>query len=450
MTPAHGPRERNLSRLQLMAILGLGALLSLVLGYFFFVSSTLLPALQAHKEADAALTAAEKELLAALRARDEEMLHRQLALAQARLDQAAAAFLTESQAAWIMDLIYQDAYQSGVDIIDLQSQTQDAQGDKRVYNARTFVFQGQAWYPNLVDFVRRVHEDVTTTTVLSGVEILRDAEQYLLSLEITLYSLPFTVTAGGDATSAGAQELERLNAALDEAWVSGDWARAIALTNRLLALGPESSATMDKLYSAYVNYGYELLNEGKTAAAATQFESALRINPQGEEALKGVSATSATAIPSLTFEEQLTHSLDTAWSQENWPLVIQVIQEILARDPGNGEMTGKLYAAYVNYGYQLAGRDQLAEAREAFVHATEINPQGQEAADGLRALSEGSLPGAEPTAAPASTIYTVQPGDTLSSIAQEFGTSVETIMAANGLSDENIRVGQTLQIPANP
>jgi LysM repeat protein len=45
--------------------------------------------------------------------------------------------------------------------------------------------------------------------------------------------------------------------------------------------------------------------------------------------------------------------------------------------------------------------------------------------------------------------YVVQPGDTLFSLAQRFGTSVEAITAANGLADDSIRVGQELIIPAS-
>ncbi len=46
------------------------------------------------------------------------------------------------------------------------------------------------------------------------------------------------------------------------------------------------------------------------------------------------------------------------------------------------------------------------------------------------------------------TVYVVQPGDTLSSIARQFDVSVESLMAANGLSDPNVlSVGQTLIIP---
>lgn len=44
--------------------------------------------------------------------------------------------------------------------------------------------------------------------------------------------------------------------------------------------------------------------------------------------------------------------------------------------------------------------------------------------------------------------YTVQPGDTLGAIAQQFGVTVEAIAAANGIEDPDfIDVGQVLVIP---
>lgn len=44
-------------------------------------------------------------------------------------------------------------------------------------------------------------------------------------------------------------------------------------------------------------------------------------------------------------------------------------------------------------------------------------------------------------------IYTVQPGDTLGVIAVGFGTTVEAIMAENGLDSTNLTIGESLVIP---
>lgn len=44
-------------------------------------------------------------------------------------------------------------------------------------------------------------------------------------------------------------------------------------------------------------------------------------------------------------------------------------------------------------------------------------------------------------------VYVVVAGDSLSAIAEEFGTTVEDLMAANDLADANIFVGQELTIP---
>lgn len=53
--------------------------------------------------------------------------------------------------------------------------------------------------------------------------------------------------------------------------------------------------------------------------------------------------------------------------------------------------------------------------------------------------------------APAVTTYEVQRGDTLSAIAQRFGTTVDALVAANGLADPDVlAVGQVLAIPTGP
>lgn len=57
-------------------------------------------------------------------------------------------------------------------------------------------------------------------------------------------------------------------------------------------------------------------------------------------------------------------------------------------------------------------------------------------------------PAKQPVVAPSLANYEVQSGDTLGAIAANFGTSVEELMAVNGLSDANyLYVGQQLVIP---
>jgi LysM repeat protein len=56
-------------------------------------------------------------------------------------------------------------------------------------------------------------------------------------------------------------------------------------------------------------------------------------------------------------------------------------------------------------------------------------------------------PRSSPSAAPEAQTYVVKEGDTLSLIADRFGTSVEAILQANGLSSDVINIGQELVIP---
>lgn len=63
-------------------------------------------------------------------------------------------------------------------------------------------------------------------------------------------------------------------------------------------------------------------------------------------------------------------------------------------------------------------------------------------------LPETPVPTATPAPAPTPRSYVVQEGDTLAEIAQQFGTTVEAIQAANGIEDPDlIAVGQVLVIP---
>ncbi|MBC8160319.1 MAG: LysM peptidoglycan-binding domain-containing protein [Roseiflexaceae bacterium] len=75
----------------------------------------------------------------------------------------------------------------------------------------------------------------------------------------------------------------------------------------------------------------------------------------------------------------------------------------------------------------------------------EITPAPTQDIDATATVYAGRL---IPTPTPAG-LYVIQQGDTLGALAEEFGSSVEELLAANGLTDPNaIQVGQPLLIPS--
>lgn len=150
-------------------------------------------------------------------------------------------------------------------------------------------------------------------------------------------------------------------------------------------------------------------------------------------------APTVTPTPDVS---SLVAQLDEPWAVENWPEVIRLIQEIRQLAPAEPEMVEKLYAARVNYGYQLAGLGDTAAAAEQFELALAIFPEGGEAEAGLQSLFAPT-----PTATPETVVYVVQRGDTLYSIARRYGSTVEAVKAANGLASNHISPGQQLIIP---
>lgn len=66
----------------------------------------------------------------------------------------------------------------------------------------------------------------------------------------------------------------------------------------------------------------------------------------------------------------------------------------------------------------------------------------------IEALTPTPPPTPTPTSTPEAFVYVVQGGDTLGSIASEFGTSLNAIIAVNELEDPNVlSIGQQIEIP---
>ena len=445
-------------------VLALAAVIVIGLADVLFVGKFILPAWQDGRELTSQLASAEKDLEEALKAQEAspDELRKQIEAAQAKLDDVASVFFSDSQAAEALNRLYQYASESQVEIASLEAQPTPQEEEKGAYDVRKLRLQAGGALPDLMGFLSRIEEAAFESFLMTNVNITEGEEQHTLSMDITLCTSPYSSgavvqpTPGVTATPASLAQMEEL---LGTAWASGSWEQAIGLIKRILALEPDYADMTEKLYAAHVNYGYQLLGEGDPDGATAQFNSALEIQSDGVEALAGlqqaatwvptptpVPTAPTTPAPTLTAEEQLARSLDAPWAAQDWEEVIRLIEQILAINPDYDDMTEKLYAAHVNYGRQLAAEGRLEEAKEEFTRALAIKPDGGQAIAGLQALA-GETPVPLPTPAqPQYTIHVVQPGENLFRIALRYGTTVQAIMAANGLTDYNIHVGQQLRI----
>lgn len=129
--------------------------------------------------------------------------------------------------------------------------------------------------------------------------------------------------------------------------------------------------------------------------------------------------------------EKVAPTTDLSSAQQGDAVSVDSTQEIASA--ANGSVPSAEEAAV----------EQSAPQENIVVDASENLPLGGPvAANPPAGAAEGYTPGYGETP------YMVQPGDTLFSIAMRYGTSVESLVYANGLTSEMINIGQMLTIPA--
>ncbi|MFH1085704.1 MAG: LysM peptidoglycan-binding domain-containing protein, partial [Chloroflexota bacterium] len=166
----------------------------------------------------------------------------------------------------------------------------------------------------------------------------------------------------------------------------------------------------------------------------------------------------------------LWQELDFYWSRQEWANALDRIQRIIALDPNYRNVQERKYFAHVGYGYDLLTDGKCPEARDQFELALAMRPTGPEALSGRSLVSQycpTPAPSATGSAAPTPTVtpsatagptpacfvvtqsitYTIKPGDTLFRLSRCFSATVQSIMQANGLMSDDLRLGQVLTIP---
>ena len=360
---------RDTLRHNLVSVLAI-VLIALILGgYLYFTSARLLPQWTAHRELAAQVQTIQNSLNDNQRANQASIgaLPAQVTQAATQLEAISAQFLSEAQAATILDNFYRYAAESGVTLTGLQAQTPPQESNNTLYELRAFALQVDGPTTQLLAFLSRLQEAAWPGVILDGVNLTETTTETgvvaSLHLNLSLYTSP-------------------------------------------LAVG-----------------------EGATAVPAT--------------------IPLATAVPTpQPNRDTLLANLDAPWAAGDWPTVIHLLTQILLLSPDDTDMQTKLYAAYINHGYTLAGAQQTAAAQAAFVQALTLRPDGAEALLGLQSITQAQNTAVTPTPAAANpTTHTVSQGETLFSIAQRYGVTVAALRTANTLTSDTIHPGQQLLIP---
>lgn len=285
--------ERILTYVSLAMIVVIG------LAFGVFYQLVIMPQLRLREDLINQLSLAQRDLVKQRQADPwaPEKVQRQLDAAKAEYSQAASIFMTESEAAGVLDALYQYAEDAGATVVklegepNLEAEAQKAEG----YDVRLFRMEVTGSFADLMDFVTRIDEAKQKSVRISNVNIPEGTEPHTLTLDISLYTSPYAAAKTGPLsldTQITQQMLTQLSNSLEEAWGAGQWEQAIGAANQLLALNPGDAALLGKLYMARVKWGYDLLSRGDNAGAIAQFNLALMVRPDGAEALDGLQKAS--------------------------------------------------------------------------------------------------------------------------------------------------------------
>ncbi len=111
-------------------------------------------------------------------------------------------------------------------------------------------------------------------------------------------------------------------------------------------------------------------------------------------------------------------------------------QSVIIPTFGPARNSAKIAAGDIDLQNRAPGRDQQSEQKVAVLPAPARD----------KALAEPGKLTPPAGGKPLGGTYTVKPGDTLTKIARETGTSIDQLKAANGLTTGAVRIGQTLKV----
>ncbi|NLG49599.1 MAG: LysM peptidoglycan-binding domain-containing protein [Chloroflexi bacterium] len=314
------PRQGIIHRLRAQdPLLLVGAASLLVLVILAAITLPLfLRTIQQRKNMEANLSSLQETIVQARRtqAAQPAMLQQQIAETQGQIQTLLADWPTTEQASQELTRYYQHADELGVQLTRMEALPGDpAPETAPVYRMDRFLIEARGELPDLLRFMEHIGSHSYTTFVLDKLTIQPDgpsvaqAELLLFASDLSagaeppiIPSLAPTPAPSATALTADQQsELLHLQVLIQQKALQENWAAVIEHGERLLGLSPQQKNARELVYQAHIQLAEDLVRRGEHTEARAHYEAALRLVPDGEQALLGLAsmdtADAATPTP---------------------------------------------------------------------------------------------------------------------------------------------------------
>ena len=283
-----------------------GGVVSLVL--FLILSGVTVPGFVRNRQERNALreeyeTAQSRlEQIRALQDAQPEQFAQRLVERQAELAALLEGFPSKDEVSAEMAKYYRYASDVGAQLVRLEALLSPPKEiDQPGYDVQRFIIEARGEVPEILRFFSSVGSGPYVTFLLDNINVLPNGPAVGES-DLTIYSKDLPAgelalpqpEAAGEETPTGlpgaSSEVLQLETLMRRAMVQEDWAAAIAHGRHILELEPGRENVIAMLYESRVSWGRELAAGGQDAQAREQYEEALRLVPNGQDALDGLRA----------------------------------------------------------------------------------------------------------------------------------------------------------------
>jgi len=209
--------------------------------------------------------------------------------------------------------------------------------------------------------------------VLSGLAIGRARQVASRSRKAVALIAP---TAVRTPTPTVAEILDPLWKEVDHLWQQSAWQSAISVLERMYVIDPTDAHVQKRLSSAHFRLAEELLTPQGVDEALVELNRAIRIH-SGNEHLRRA------RLHLLSYSRG-----KEKYQQQDWDDAIVHLDPIFQDDPDYLDVGLMLYNAHYQRGLVLEQEDELLEAKEEYVLATTVYPQGNEASTRLALVTD--------------------------------------------------------------